>query len=530
MKELFKKVSKNEWWFVTLITVLVVVIVFLPFVFGILNTPPGYYFTGFYLGETWDTGTYYAFIEQVRQGHFLFKNIFTSESQPRNFFNPFWLTIGLTAKIFNLSTPIVYQLFRFILIVIFCFLLYLFLAFFLESRIYRKVTFILILFSNGLFFSFLFIKKIFLSKFIEGTVFNSLTASPHHPTSLIFILAIILLMILAFKENKVKYSLLAGFLGLILFQFHPFNIPIIWSILGVYLIINFILDKKINFSWLKYYLILILISGLWAFYYFYLLSSNITFKIWAKQNILGTPNFYYAIVLGYGFLFILAILGTFLFYKQRKLLFLTTWFLVAPILIYLPVDWQRRLINGWQIPLMIFATLALVWLFKLIKNKFPKYYFIYFEIIIIILVFSSLFNLINIGSNVMVYNKGVFPYYISQEEIAAINFLKNNISEEKIIFSGFESSHFIAAFSARTIFFGHSIQTAQHQKKANQMIWFFFSPFSDSKKIEFLKNYKINYIYFTDREKKIGNFDPENKNYLKPIFQNNEVTIYQVVD
>jgi len=45
-----------------------------------------------------------------------------------------------------------------------------------------------------------------------------------------------------------------------------------------------------------------------------------------------------------------------------------------------------------------------------------------------------------------------------------------------------------------------------------------------------LKKNNINYIFYSSNEAGIGEFKPIEKNYLKQIFQQGEVEIYQVIN
>ncbi|MFH1173154.1 MAG: hypothetical protein V1692_01330, partial [bacterium] len=58
---------------------------------------------------------------------------------------------------------------------------------------------------------------------------------------------------------------------------------------------------------------------------------------------------------------------------------------------------------------------------------------------------------------------------------------------------------------------------------------FYSSVYSDNYREEFLKKNNIDYVIFTSREKGDDYFNPENKDYLKKVFGNPGMVIYQPV-
>ena len=44
-----------------------------------------------------------------------------------------------------------------------------------------------------------------------------------------------------------------------------------------------------------------------------------------------------------------------------------------------------------------------------------------------------------------------------------------------------------------------------------------------------LDKYNIKYIFYSDLEKKLGEWTPDNKNYIKEVFDNQKVKIYKII-
>jgi len=117
--------------------------------------------------------------------------------------------------------------------------------------------------------------------------------------------------------------------------------------------------------------------------------------------------------------------------------------------------------------------------------------------------------------------------YLKKEVQTAMLWLRENTEEESIVLSSYETGNLIPAFSIRQVYLGHEHQTAQFERKASETERF-FQKNNDDGKIAFLKENKIDYFFFGPEEKKLIQFNPDEKDYLKRVFSNNQATIYKV--
>ena len=548
------KINSQEWKFVGLIWLILVFLTFTPAIVGVITTPSGSIFLGRQGINGEDLPFYYAQIEQVKEGHFLFKNLFTSEPHPRFMFDPFWLGVGLLAKIFSLSSFLAFQLSKFLLIPIFLIVSYYLVAFFFREEIKRKICFIFLIFASGLgaFYleglagdsgalNILFdhrglpILPIDLWE-VSASSFFSIYSPPHLLASLTLIVLIFLLSLLAFENYKLIYSLAAGFSALFLFQFHPYHLPTIFGVLGVFLLFCFFKDKKLNFNYLKHYFILLLFSLPPVIYYFWTLQNFWVRKAHFLQNITLTPSLL-MVLLGYGFLIPFTLIGIFYILKKKeknkKDIFLLSWVFTQSLLIYSPLPFQRRLTEGLQIALAILTVFGLFYLKDWLKEKpiFQKYFKeVFSNKIFLIYLFFILFFLSNftiIANDLSLYLKNYDGMYLKKEAQEAMFWIRENTEEESIILSSLETGNLIPAFSLRQVYLGHLHGTAQAKEKLAQLERF-FQEGNDDRKLAFFKENKIDYLFFGPEERKLVQFNPEEKNYLEKVFSNNEVTIYKI--
>lgn len=548
IRDLIKSINKKEWYFLIAITLFVIFLTTAPYLYGWYQTPENYVYTGLHSLTPGDIHVYFSYIEQVKNGHLVFEDLYTSEAQSRLMANGFWLAVGLFAKFTGLSNIIAFHITRIILIPFFLFLLYLLASYFWADKTWRKICFIFFTFASGLGFA--------ISGLIDESVYrkgwynwpldlwapennNLLTMfqSPHLILSMIFLILVFFLMFFSFDKNKIKYSLAAGIIALLLFEFHPFHAPTIFAVLGAYALVQFIIHKEIIFSYLKHLLIFSAISLPSVLYWLWLTRSDYITQIRAYQNICLSPALWVTLF-SYGFILILAIMAIFSLFKKHKLeninIFLIVWLVVQFALLYSPFNFQRRLMQGLQIPMILLAVMGLFFIYSYLREKMPAKRFDfwinnkYLAIILFILLFGSshIFNWAREFS--IVVNKTHPVLYISNDTIAAFDWFKQNTQPSQVILTDFYNGNLIPGRIGHKVFLGHGVETLFFNSKFEQVNWFFKTNNFDPKKHQFLKDNNISYIFYTDQLKTMGNFKPSEKDYLELVYAQGDVDIYKV--
>ncbi len=110
-----------------------------------------------------------------------------------------------------------------------------------------------------------------------------------------------------------------------------------------------------------------------------------------------------------------------------------------------------------------------------------------------------------------------------------MQWLRANSSEQAIVISNADrtTANLIPAFVVRKTYFGHEIETINSREKEKEVLKFFQTNDDDQKNYFFLKNKKIDYVFVDKTNKNI--YQAQEKKYLKIIFENNIVSIYQVL-
>jgi hypothetical protein len=378
MRQLLKTISPRQWRFVFGLALVTVVITSFPYIYGYLTTPEDMVYTGIHHLAPGDTNAYLSMIEQVKQGHSIFLNLFTSEAQARVYTNPLYLVIGWAARVFHLPNLLALHLARVVAILFFIFIAYLLICYLFSSESKRRWTLVILLFSSGLglFFNpFLFNIDNILHHpadiwIAESVTFLTLYHYPHLIASLTLIVLIFLLQLLAFESSRRSYSLWAGLACFFLVWFHPFNIVTVYAVLAVYLLMLFPWQRKIVWSYVRNSLWLVFMP-LPAFLHLYHINRrDWVISMWNSQNVLPSPDVWmYAI--GYGLLLILAVVGLWRVFRQlsARWLFPVAWFFTSAMLVYVPLAFQRRLSEGLHFPVSILAAAGVFYLFDHWRKK-----------------------------------------------------------------------------------------------------------------------------------------------------------------
>jgi len=545
---MLSNIFKKDWSFVLILSSFLIIITSLPFVYGYLSAPAGQYYLGFHNLAPGDYSVYFSYILQFYQGHFLFSDLYTAEPQSGNIINTFWDLTGLAGKIFHLSPFWAFHLARILAIPALISVLYLFAHRYFPVTSQRRLAIIFFLFATGIsaLLAPFFYKNFYeVNGYInlpmdlwvaESNIFLSMLHSGHMIASLVLLMLIFHWSLKFLEKNNYKYSLMAGLGALALLSFHPFPLPIIFCVLTVFWLAISSRDRRINWFFFKHILIIFFISLPLLVYYFIELNFDLVTIIRAKQNICLTPAWYFLFT-GFGFLLIFGAIGCWRYvrehnFKDNNQLFIAVWLPVQLALIFLPFNFQRRLVGGLQIPLTIFALAGLAACHREFKNNkiFSKY--IFNNKLLLIFLFISLFTLSNffvLALDIHSITARAENYY-PVKEIDAMNWIKNNLGEQNLILANPKiSGHFIPGIAGRRVFAGHWVETIFYNQKTVAVDWFFNAETSDDEKLNFLSKNKITHIFYGQSEKKLGGYELDNKPYYREVFGNEAVKIYQAI-
>jgi len=543
---MLKNISTREWKFVIIFSAIITTILALPFLYAYFFTPSHLYYTGLHMLAPGDYSVYFSYISQAQNGHFLFRDLFTTESTSYNIINTFWVFAGVIGKIFSLSPQWAFQVARLAAIPFLVLTLYIFFSYYYQKEKHRKYILIFSCFASGLgvyflpFFSMapkIQSDRVTLPPDVwvsESNIFLSMLHSGHMVFSLAFTIIIFFLSILFIEKKNYMLSACSGIFALALFSFHPFQSPVIFGALIFFALYESIKNRKIDISYIVHIFLTFLISSPMIAYYVFMLKFDPITQGRAIQNINLSPPLY-SVFIGFGFLVIFALAGIAIrnreLSRSTKRDFLAVWVVVQLLLLYAPLNYQRRLVEGLSIPLIIFSFDFILFIYEKLKIKYraSSRNFLLFSG----LTTKIIFILIFLPSNIFVYSADFLRYvkkdpniYFPKQDIEPFLWLSKQNNEGAAL-AEINTSHFIPAIAGKQVFAGHMIETIYFSEKLKEINNFFRDNSSDMEKQEFLKKNNIRYVYFGQKEKELGIYEPEEKIYLRKIFSSSSASIYE---
>ena len=198
----------------------------------------------------------------------------------------------------------------------------------------------------------------------EAFTFLSIYTSVLFVIATIFILTAIYCLVRGEQTWQYKYAVYAGLCGLVLGNIHSYDVLHIAAAWGFYLVAITIVEKKFDRErWIR-----AVIAGALTLpstvYQYWVFKHETVFRLRALTPTLSPPIFYYA--MGYGLVFLLAAAAVVLLFTKREqylsgfssnmiAVWVFSWAAAGLTIIYLPVEFQRKMAMGEHIPLCILA-------------------------------------------------------------------------------------------------------------------------------------------------------------------------------
>lgn len=526
--------KKREFIYATFIAVLVLCISNISIIVPSVIKKDSLIFLGRRAINSEDVYTYVSTIEQVRQGRTLVENQYTSEPQAPSLFRPSYILIGNVARIMNISSMNAYQLFRVIFSVIFYVILYQFLSLYFDAPKKRLLAFIIALTASGLGFLFVNWLPGSIDLWIpEAFSFLSFAEAPHFMLSFTLLLTGFYFFIKYLKKENVLL-LLPMFLSFLLLSFeHPFDIIFVVPVLFITALWN-------KTPFIKS-LVIACIGGIGVLYQIFETYNNPIIKAWQSQNLLLSPS-PASYLAGFGLLIIFGLFGLQIFTNEQKIeqKLVISWIVVTAFLLYAPINFQRRFVEGVEIPLAIASATGIFYIIDRYKSKVKDSVFekdklkiaytsgLLLTVIIIVLSLSSFYVIYRDFKTYTTDSKDLPYYYIKPENLEGIQWLSRNSTFKDTVLCNVYFGNIIPGIIGRKVFLGHYIQTIDLNNKIQTANSFLLE--KDNKKaVDFLKDNHITHIFLgvNDSMATYG-FKPDEKNYLTKEYDKDGVRIYFV--
>ncbi len=538
------EVTRTEWRWVIAWIVIALIITSIPYVVGALRSTPDHVFSGFVIAVE-DGNLYLAKMNEGAHGAWLFHLPYTSEPHMGTLFHVFYLLLGKLAVITTLAPIVVFHLARVIGAALFLFVLYRFIAMFVVSRAARRIAFLLIVFSGGLGWLLILSGQPYWLDSApldlispEAFAFLTIYAFPHIALARMLLLLGLMYMWSArppYGRRVLQAAVCWSLMGLLV----PMDIGVADAVLGIGLAASALVHRRIDWPQVRRTIVVMVITAPIPLYSFLVFKLDPILAVWLDQSILSSPSpLHY--VAAYLLMGILAIIGL----RQNpsseiRSPELIGWLIIIPILIYVPVSFQRRLFEGWQIPLGIFASIGLVYRVlpawrrsRLVRwltaHRRYSVHGLRQWAVAALLVISSLTYILMMSNHIVFMMTQQPPGFRAGGEVAAIDWLNRYVTDADVVLSSEYTGNFLPARAAARAFLGHGPETAYSVQKRVLVATFFAAATSDAARQAFLRDWSITYVFYGPPEKQLGQVDLTRLNNLALVYDQNGYQIYRV--
>jgi len=518
------RVTRREWGWAAVFALVVMALTTVPYLVAAASQNSNWRFGGFLLAVE-DGNTYIAKMGEGARGAWLFTLPYSTEPQRGVLVYSFYLLLGRLAGPNHDAQVIVYHTARMAFGAGLLLASYLFLAEFLPRVWQRRLGLTLVAIGGGLgwLVAILFPAGLLGSlpvDLISPEAFSYLVlfGFPHLAAAR----ALFLLAVLAFWRGR---AVLAGLalMGVSLIQ--PVPVLVMWAVVGVYLALSWWWrrGRGARTAWyceLRTAIVLVALSAPFVLYTTYVLSADPVMRQWSAQNQLPSPSpIHY--LLAYGLWLVVAVPGwRVLWHRQPRLALLAGgWVAAVPVLLYIPVSVQRRLIEGVQLPLVVLVVLGLTvaarrqrrWLLPVVVG-----------------LMAPTAALLWLGA-FLAAGTPQEPIFHPADEVAAFAWLRQNATPGQAVLSAYQTGNVLPAYAPVVAYIGHGSETAFIASKLPRVTTFYRAATSEAERLSLLDDGRIAYVLFGPHERALGDFDPSTAPYLKLRDQNGDYAVYEVV-
>jgi hypothetical protein len=544
-----QRIEASEWGFVAATIVLVLALTSLPYLYAYATTPADKQYTGIMLDAP-DYGQYFSWMRELAAAP-LAANKLTPEPNRAIFFNLLWWGLGHVGRWTGLGFAAMLQVLRVTAGSLFLLSAYLLCSWFLADRRMRRVAFLTVAFTSGFGWVLVLLKytvargqlPLPLDLYIaEGNTFLDILAYPHFVGAALYIV-VFYLVLLGETKAQLRYAIAGGLVALFLGWQHAYDLWAVYAVLAVYATLRTLRDRAIPIYLIQSGLVIGLISWWPALYSVVLTSADPMWKAVLAQFVnagVFTPNLLQLPIL-LGPAFVLALLTAFKqnpFHLQgvsNKDLFIRGWFFVTFALIYLPVDYQIHLINGWQVPIAILATQGLfAYGMPLVQNwgkpsRRPlQQQQVERGLMIALIVCILPTNLYLLSWRFAELSRHDYPYFLNRDETAALAWLDSNVKPNDVVLSSLTIGQYVPAYTGAHAFLAHWAQTLDFFGKSQMVADFYSTSTSDQRRWQIMNQYGVTYVFDGPAERNLGSFGLHGAPFLRPVFTSPKVVVYQV--
>lgn len=530
------KITRREWGGVLLYTLVITLLTFLPYLVGWSATGEAWVFNGFTFGVE-DGNAYLGKMRLGVEGEWNFHLFFTSEDHDSAFglYLPYilighlvrWLVNPAPAEIAGVLA-VAFQMFRVLASIILSLSIYRFIALFIAVPRLRRLALVIATLGGGLGWILVLAGQ---DKWLgtapvdfyipEGFSFLVIYGLPHIALGRAALLLGFVALIDGVEQKRWSYILVVALCWNIVGLMVTFYLALIYALVGAWGLVLWGQQRHFPRTFALMGGVALALTWPLFIYSYWLFSANDAFAVWSGQNYLPSPHpLHY--VIGYGLLAGLACVGGQWAWRHAAqstgYSLLIAWVLIVPILVYIPINVQRRLAEGVLIPLAILAVAGL----RLLTTR--QAYRRWRTALLICILPTSLLLWI---SGLIGLATPASPSFRPREELDAWDWLMDQAPAEAIVLGSRTTGNYLPIYTDLRPFYAHGPETLNSDEKKRLVERFYRGELSQEERETLWTRYHIRYVVYGYSEQAIHSVTPLSEG-LTMIYSSPHYTIYEV--
>lgn len=268
------------------------------------------------------------------------------------------------------------------------------------------------------------------------------------------------------------------------------------------------------------------LPGLFLVYNLWALAGDPYLKSWEAQNLVRSPG-PLQYLLAYGLLLPFAWLGGRRLVARLPLAgwLPAAWCLALPLLVYAPLNLNRRLADGAWVALVLLAVeggMGEGWKAGRLRLFNPRA-FIYLTL----LAFPS--TLMLLAGGLLAAFHLAPPAFRPADEAAVFQYLAANDVPETVVLSSFDTGNALPAWAPLRVAVGHGAESAGLALLLPRIARFYSSGTPDAERQALLRELGARYVFWGPAERLLGDWDPGRAGYLARRFQQGDYTLFEAL-
>ena len=539
------RVTRSEWRWLAAWIAVAMLVTSVPYAIGLARSSPDRIFGGSVFAVE-DVNSYLAKMREGASGEWLFHIVYTSEPHEGALLFLFHLLLGKLAVLIGLPLEVMYHAARIVLGAFLLVVTYRFTAMITGSIAIRRIAFLLVTFGGGLGWALMAAGQPnwlgsppldLISP--EGFTFLVLYAMPHIALarSLMLLGLIWLWTPSARRDWQVGLAVGGSWAGMALIV--PFYVVVTYAIVFGALCASSLVRRRIAWDLTRRAMVACATCAIFPLYTLAVLAANPVFSEWSRQNQIVSPHpAHYLLAYGVGGGLALASLR-WAWRRNATWHYLIGWLIVIPLLVYAPLGIQRRLIEGWQLPLSLLAAATLVrrvlpavrrshparWL-----ARFPRYTTAGVQrwaLCGLLLLMIPTYGLL-LFDQALRAATGQPPMFRDGGEIAALDWLSTRATYQDVVLAAYPTGNYLPARVPARSFVGHGPETIHLEAKRSLVAQFYSTSTSDAWRETFLRQWAITFVFVGPAERDLGQADLSSTPYLEVWYSARGYQIYRV--